>query len=140
VLPSSSVCDFSLQPVEKVTESVISSEANVRPVWESVNRIGSSSTWLVGASRFAQVSRAGEQLSSKVVNRVCTSDWLVTAPVFQLTPTEGSPRPGTSVVGKTWKRATGPAGGTGSAGIASRKILTVLISVPAPVNGTMRTR
>ncbi len=86
-----SVCELSLQPVEKVTMSDTSSEVKARPVWKSVNRMGSKSTRLVGASCCTQVSWAGDEQSLKVVNRVWTSDWVATSPVNQSTPIEGSP-------------------------------------------------
>src|SRR5207244_3084543 len=91
VRPSSSV-----KEVLQDGESKVSSPANVRPVCGSVKPIGSELTACeVGACRFTQVEDCPfeGQLSSKVTNRVCKSDWYAVTPVFQLLPIEGSPAP-----------------------------------------------
>jgi len=60
-----------------VGEANVSSPAKVRPVYRSVNPIGSESTNCeVGAGRLTQVAGEPEgQLSLKVTKRVCKSDW-----------------------------------------------------------------
>src|ERR1700719_466270 len=80
-----------------------SSAAKTRPVWRSVNPIGSESiTCEVGAARLLQVALTpplGQRLE-KLMNKVSRSDWkFVTPPIavldaeFQFTSTEGSPAP-----------------------------------------------
>src|SRR6266513_4902200 len=87
----------------QVGDVAVSSAAKTRPVWRSVNPIGSESiTCEVGAGRLLQVGLTPPlgQMLEKLMNRVSRSDWkFVTPPMavfeaeFQFTPTEGSPAP-----------------------------------------------
>src|SRR5438067_3596511 len=83
-----------------VGDVAVSSAAKQRPVWRSVNPIGSESiTCEVGARRLLQVALtppAGQRLE-KLMNNVSRSDWkLVTPPMavfealLQLTPMDSS--------------------------------------------------
>src|SRR5215218_7104318 len=64
----------------------------VLPVWESVNRIGSSVRALVNANDTScQLAAAGVIESSKLTRRVSSPAMNMTLPVFQLTPRLGSP-------------------------------------------------
>src|SRR2546421_11807190 len=106
------VCpSLSENEILQVGDVAVSSAAKTRPVWRSVNPMGSESiTCEVGAGRLLQVAftpPVGQRLA-KLMNNVSRSDWkLVTPPIavfeaeFQFTPIEGSPapRPMNSIVG-----------------------------------------
>ena len=71
----------------------LSCDSNTRPVWLSAQRMGSSETRANGDRLSAQVALAGETLSSKIARSVWLPAWMKVAPVFQLTPMDGSPAP-----------------------------------------------
>ncbi len=74
----------------------VNCETKVRPLVESVNRIGSSEVTAFGAETSVQVASAPDPVPSKVTFSVCVSAWNIAVPpvaalVFQSTPIEGSP-------------------------------------------------
>jgi hypothetical protein len=69
-----------------------SCETSVRPVISSVCRIGSRLTMSVGGRLTSfHAAVAGKAASSKVTWSVSVNAWNSTLPVFQLTPSVGSP-------------------------------------------------
>src|SRR5947209_6311973 len=85
VLPSSSV---------KADRLVVPNnwETMVRPVCESVKRMGSSVVMFVlGPSFSSQVAAAGETEVSKVTCKVSKTAWVMIRPELKLEPMEGSP-------------------------------------------------
>src|SRR5690348_6128872 len=85
VAPSSSVYSIRLA-------GPASCETKVRPTELSVKRIGSSVLIEVsGALTSSHVAVEGVTESLKRTRKVCRADMNMAAPVFQLTPTVGSP-------------------------------------------------
>ncbi len=76
-----------------VLQAPSSCDSITRPTAPSDQRIGSSETRANGERLSAHTAAAGETPSSKMARSVWLPDSMNTAPVFQLTPMEGSPAP-----------------------------------------------
>src|SRR6266404_2206542 len=75
-----------------------SCDVKVRPVWRSVDRIGSSDPGALGALLLSQSACAGDVPSLKVTRSICVPDWYIARPcgfsaVARATPIDGSPEP-----------------------------------------------